>query len=218
MKRQWNAEEKLRFEREMLAAHAQYIAGVDEVGRGPLAGPVVCAAVILPLDEASLVEGVDDSKKVKESERERLAALIRERAVAYSVCEESAAAIDEINILEATKRCMKRCVEQLSVVPDVVFTDGNFRIGIDLPQLNIVKGDALSYSIGAASILAKAYRDALMCEYDAQCPQYGFAKHKGYGTKVHTDAIREYGLCEIHRKTFTKNFSAGRGNGAPQNT
>ena len=218
MKRQWNAEEKLRFEREMLAAHAQYIAGVDEVGRGPLAGPVVCAAVILPLDEASLVEGVDDSKKVKESERERLAALIRERAVAYSVCEESAAAIDEINILEATKRCMKRCVEQLSVVPDVVFTDGNFRIGINLPQLNIVKGDALSYSIGAASILAKVYRDVLMCEYDAQYPQYGFAKHKGYGTAAHIAAIREYGLCPIHRKTFTKNLSAGRGNGAPQNT
>ena len=206
MKRQWNAEEKLRFEREMLAAYAQYIAGVDEVGRGPLAGPVVCAAVILPLDEASLIEGVDDSKKVKESERERLAALIRERAIAYSVCEESAAAIDEINILEATKRCMKRCVEQLSVVPDVVFTDGNFRIGIDLPQLNIVKGDALSYCIGAASILAKVYRDALMCEYDKLYPQYGFAVHKGYGTKRHTDAIREYGLCEIHRRTFTKKF------------
>lgn len=218
MKKQWNAEEKLRFEREMLAAHAQYIAGVDEVGRGPLAGPVVCAAVILPLDEASLIEGVDDSKKVKESERERFAALIRERAVAYSVCEESAAAIDEINILEATKRCMKRCVEQLSVPPDVVFTDGNFRIAVDVPQLNIVKGDALSYSIGAASILAKVYRDALMCEYDKTYPQYGFAKHKGYGTAAHLAAIEEYGLCPIHRKTFTKKLSAGRGSGAPQST
>ena len=218
MKKQWNAEEKLRFEREMLAAHARYIAGVDEVGRGPLAGPVVCAAVILPLDEGSLIEGIDDSKKVKEGERERLAALIRERALAYAVCGESAAVIDEINILEATKRCMKRCVEQLAVVPDVVFTDGNFRIDTDLPQQNIVKGDALSYSIGAASILAKVYRDALMCEYDKLYPQYGFAKHKGYGTAAHIAAIGEYGLCEIHRRTFTKKLSAGQGSGAPQST
>ena len=208
MRREWNAEEKLRFEREMLAAHARYIAGVDEVGRGPLAGPVVCAAVILPLEDAALIEGVDDSKKVKESERERLAAFIRERAVAYAVCEESAAVIDEINILEATKRCMKRCVEQLAPPPDVVFTDGNFRIDIDIPQQNIIKGDALSYSIGAASILAKVYRDARMREYDAQYPQYGFAGHKGYGTAAHIAAIQEFGLCAIHRKTFTKKLSA----------
>ncbi len=218
MKRLWNAEEKLRFEREMLAAHAQTVAGVDEAGRGPLAGPVVCAAVIMPLEEGALIVGVDDSKKLKEAERERLAALIKARASAYAVCEESAAVIDEINILEATKRCMKRCVEQLSVSPDVVFTDGNFRIDIDIPQQNIVKGDALSYSIGAASILAKTYRDARMRAYDALYPQYGFAKHKGYGTAAHLAAIEEFGLCEIHRRTFTKKLSAGRENGGRQST
>lgn len=200
------AADKLFFEREMLSLGAEYVAGADEAGRGPLAGPVVCAAVILPLDRGALIDGIDDSKKLKEEERERLAALIRERAIAYKVCEESSETIDSINILEATRLCMKRAVEGLAVQPDVVFTDGNFRLQIDLPQQNIVRGDALSYTIGAASILAKVYRDALMCEYDKLYPQYGFAVHKGYGTKRHTDAIREYGLCEIHRRTFTKKF------------
>ena len=202
--------EKLVFEREMLNAGAKNIAGVDEVGRGPLAGPVVCAAVILPLSEDLLIEGVDDSKKLKEAERERLFSLISERAIAYCIAEVSEKEIDEINILEATKKCMKACVEGLSVEPDVVFTDGNFSIDTSIPQQNIVKGDALSYSIGAASILAKVYRDRLMCEMDKLYPEYGFAKHKGYGTKAHLDAIREYGLCEIHRRTFTKKFSEER--------
>ena len=194
--------DKLAYEREMLALGAEYIAGADEVGRGPLAGPVVCAAVIMPLGEGELIEGIDDSKKLKPEERERLAALIRERAIAYKVCEESSETIDSINILEATRLCMKRAVEGLSVQP----------------QQNIVRGDALSYTIGAASILAKVYRDALMCEYDKLYPQYGFAVHKGYGTKRHTDAIREYGLCKIHRRTFTKKFWEGAESGAPQNT
>ena len=208
--------DKLAYEREMLALGAESIAGADEVGRGPLAGPVVCAAVIMPLGEGELIEGIDDSKKLKPEERERLAALIRERAIAYKVCEESSETIDSINILEATRLCMKRAVEGLSVQPDVVFTDGNFRLQIDLPQQNIVRGDALSYTIGAASILAKVYRDALMCVYDKLYPQYGFAVHKGYGTKRHTDAIREYGLCKIHRRTFTKKFWEGAESGAPQ--
>ncbi len=210
--------DKLAFEREMLALGAEYIAGVDEAGRGPLAGPVVCAAVIMPLGEGELIEGVDDSKKIKESERERLAALIRERAVAYKICEADSETIDRINILEATKQCMKQCVEGLSVQPDVVFTDGNFKIGIRLPQQSIVKGDALSYSIGAASILAKAYRDGLMRELDKKYPQYGFAKHKGYGTKQHIEAIREHGLCEIHRRTFVKKLSAGPEKSGERNT
>lgn len=210
--------DKLAYEKEMLALGAEYIAGADEVGRGPLAGPVVCAAVIMPLGEGELIEGVDDSKRVREEERERLAALIRERAIAYKICEESSETIDRINILEATRLCMKRAVEGLSVPPDVVFTDGNFRLQIDLPQQNIVRGDALSYTIGAASILAKVYRDALMREYDKLYPQYGFALHKGYGTKRHIDAIREYGLCEIHRRTFTKKFSAEAENGGRPNT
>ena len=208
-----HAADKLFFEREMLSLGAEYVAGADEAGRGPLAGPVVCAAVILPLDRGALIDGIDDSKKLKAEERERLAALIRERALSYAVCEEDNEAIDRINILEATKLCMKRAVEALSPEPDVVLIDGNFRIAVSLPQQNIVKGDALSYSIGAASILAKVYRDHRMEELDALYPQYGFARHKGYGTKAHTDAIREYGLCKIHRRTFTKKFWADRESG-----
>ena len=217
-KRMKTERDKLAYEKELLVFGAEYIAGVDEVGRGPFAGPVVCAAVILPLDAENLIEGVDDSKKVKEERREQLAAVIRERAVAYKICEESPETIDEINILEATKRCMKRAVEGLSVQPDIVFVDGNFRIRIDLPQQNIVRGDALSYSIGAASILAKVYRDSLMREYDKQYPQYGFARHKGYGTAVHIRALKEFGPCPIHRKTFIKRILEERESGAPQNS
>ncbi len=210
--------DKLAYEKEMLALGAEYIAGVDEVGRGPFAGPVVCAAVVMPLDAENLIEGIDDSKKIKEERREQLAALICERAVAYKICEESPETIDEINILEATKRCMKRAVEGLSVQPDIVFVDGNFRINIELPQQYIVRGDALSYSIGAASILAKVYRDSLMREYDKQYPQYGFARHKGYGTAVHIRALKEFGPCPIHRKTFIKRILEERESGAPQNS
>ncbi len=209
--------DKFFFESEMLARGAQYIAGVDEVGRGPLAGPVVCAAVILPLGVRDRIDGVDDSKKLRESVRERLAEQIRARAIAYEICSIDAETIDRINILEATKRCMKQAVEKLSPQPNVVFTDGNFRLDIDLPQQNIVRGDALSYSIGAASILAKVYRDRWMCELDKQYPQYGFARNKGYGTKAHMEAISEYGICEIHRKTFLKKFLERTGSGAPRN-
>ncbi len=207
MKEEKSPIDKLFYEREMTQLGAQYIAGVDEVGRGPFAGPVVCAAVILPLEKTNLIEGIDDSKKLKEGERERLAELIRERAIAYKICEVDNKTIDRINILQATKLCMKQAVEGLAVEPDVVFVDGNFKIDISFPQQTLIKGDALSYSIGAASILAKVYRDRLMCEFDKIYPQYGFAKHKGYGTKMHRDAIREYGLCEIHRRTFIKNYS-----------
>ena len=207
MKEEKSPIDKLFYEREMTQLGAKYIAGVDEVGRGPFAGPVVCAAVILPLEKKNLIEGIDDSKKLKEGERERLAELIRERAIAYKICEVDNKTIDRINILQATKLCMKQAVEGLAVEPDVVFVDGNFKIDISFPQQTLIKGDALSYSIGAASILAKVYRDRLMCEFDKIYPQYGFAKHKGYGTKMHRDAIREYGLCEIHRRTFIKNYS-----------
>lgn len=207
MKKENSPIDKLFYEREMTELGAQYIAGVDEVGRGPFAGPVVCAAVILPLEKKNLIEGIDDSKKLKEGERERLAELIKERAIAYKICEVDNKTIDRINILQATKLCMKQAVEGLAVEPDVVFVDGNFKIDISMPQQTLIKGDALSYSIGAASILAKVYRDRLMCEFDKIYPQYGFAQHKGYGTKMHRDAIREYGLCEIHRRTFIKNRS-----------
>ena len=206
MKKVWNAEEKLQYERALQAIGNAYIAGVDEVGRGPLAGPVVCAAVIMPLEIAELIEGVDDSKKVSQKKRELLAKLIKEKAIAYTVYEVSEKIIDEINILEATKLGMKMALETLPIKPDVVLTDGNMTLDIPFPQASIVKGDALSYSIGAASIVAKVHRDAMMDEYAKQYPAYAFDSNKGYGTAAHIQAIKEQGLCPIHRRTFTKNF------------
>ena len=206
MKKIWNAEEKLKIERSLLEKGCRYIVGVDEVGRGPLAGPVVCAAVVMPFDEELLVVGVDDSKKLSEKKRETLSALIKERAISYAVYEVSEKIIDEINILEATKLGMKKAVEGLSVTPDIVLTDGNMTIDVPFPQHSVIGGDALSYSIGAASIIAKVYRDHLMDEYAKKYPAYAFEKNKGYGTAVHIQAIKEQGLCPIHRKTFTKKF------------
>lgn len=198
--------DKLQFEKLFLAEGKKYIVGVDEVGRGPLAGPVVTCAVIMPLDEASLVLGVDDSKKLSKKKREKLFDEIKEKAVAYCINEESAETIDEINILQATRLSMKKSVLGLNITPDIVLTDGNMTLDIPFPQQSIVKGDALSYSIGAASILAKVYRDRLMEEYAEEYPYYGFEKNAGYGTKAHIDGIKEHGLCKIHRRTFTKNF------------
>lgn len=206
MKKVWNAEEKLKIERAFLEKGCRYIVGVDEVGRGPLAGPVVCAAVIMPLDEEQLVVGVDDSKKLSEKKRETLSALLKERALFYTVYEVSEKIIDEINILEATKLGMKKAVEGLPITPDVVLTDGNMTLDIPFPQHSVIGGDALSYSIGAASIIAKVHRDHLMDEYAKEYPAYAFEKNKGYGTAVHIQAIKEQGLCPIHRRTFTKKF------------
>ena len=206
MKKVWNAEEKLKYERALQAKGAQYIAGVDEVGRGPLAGPVVCAAVIMPLDENELVVGVDDSKKLSEKKREELAEKIKEKALCYTIIEIDEKTIDEINILEATKLGMKRAIESLQIAPEMVLTDGNMTIDIPFKQQSVIHGDALSYSIGAASIVAKVYRDKLMDEYAKTYPAYAFDKNKGYGTSVHIQAIKEQGLCPIHRKTFTKKF------------
>ncbi len=206
MKKEWNAEEKLRYERALLAQGVRYIAGVDEVGRGPLAGPVVCAAVIMPLDEANILVGVDDSKKLSAKKREQLAEEIKKRALAYTIVEVSEKEIDEINILQATKLGMKKALETLNIPPDTVLTDGNMTLDISFPQRSVIHGDALSYSIGAASIIAKVYRDALMDEYAKEYPMYAFNSNKGYGTAAHIQAIKEYGLCPIHRRTFTKNF------------
>lgn len=208
MKKIWNAEEKLVYERALLAKGYQYIIGVDEVGRGPLAGPVVCAAVVMPLDLDSLVVGVDDSKKVSIKKRETLSEEIKKRAIAYTMVEVSEKIIDEINILEATKLGMKQAVEGLDIPKDkaVVLTDGNMTLDIVLPQHSVIHGDALSYSIGAASIIAKVHRDAMMDEYAKLYPQYKFEQNKGYGTAAHIQGIKEYGLCPIHRRTFTKNF------------
>lgn len=206
MKKIWNAEEKLQFERALQAKGVKYIAGVDEVGRGPLAGPVVCAAVIMPLEEAALVIGVDDSKKLSEKKREQLAEEIKSRALCYTIIEIDEKTIDEINILEATKLGMKKAIETLAIPPEIVLTDGNMTIDTHFPQHSVIHGDALSYSIGAASIIAKVYRDNLMDEFAKTYPQYAFDKNKGYGTAAHIQGIKEYGLCPIHRRTFTKNF------------
>ena len=206
MKKQWNAEEKLQYERALLSQGVKYIAGVDEVGRGPLAGPVVCAAVIMPLEEENLVIGVDDSKKLSEKKREQLAEEIKQKALCYTIIEIDEKTIDEINILEATRLGMKRAIETLAITPETVLTDGNMTIDIAHKQRSVIHGDALSYSIGAASIIAKVYRDKLMDEFAKEYPHYGFEKNKGYGTAAHIQGIKEHGLCPIHRRTFTKKF------------
>ena len=205
MKKIWNAEEKLSYEKALIAKGYRYIIGVDEVGRGPLAGPVVCAAVVMPLDENSLIVGVDDSKKLSAKKREQLAEEIKNRALCYQIVEIDEKQIDELNILQATRLGMKKAIESLPQ-GEVVLTDGNMTLDIALPQQSVVHGDALSYSIGAASIIAKVHRDNLMDEYAKTYPQYAFEKNKGYGTAEHIKGIKEYGLCPIHRRTFTKNF------------
>ena len=197
--------DNLEYERKYISQGKKFIAGVDEVGRGPLAGPVVCAAVVMPADD--IIDGVTDSKKLTAKRREELSALIREKAVAYSVFSVSEKEIDEINILQAVKKCMTGAVNGLKVKPDVVLCDG-LNIGLPFNAEYIVKGDFKSYTIGCASIVAKVYRDNLMTEYAKVFPEYGFEKHKGYGTKAHTDKIREIGPCSLHRKTFIKNFWA----------
>ena len=202
--------DELTYEREYFSRGYTAVAGVDEVGRGPLAGPVVCAAVILPLEEEKRIRGIDDSKKLSPKRRKELAERIKETARAYSIAEVDAQTIDEINILQATRLGMKRAIEGLGVPPDFVLTDGNMTLDILPPQRSIVKGDALVCSIGAASIIAKVYRDELMQKFAEEFPGYGFEKNVGYGTKQHISAIKEVGICRIHRRTFIKNFWDGR--------
>jgi len=195
--------DKLSYERKHIENGLKLVAGVDEVGRGPLAGPVVCCAVIMPLDD--IIEGVDDSKKLSEKKREQLAGIIKEKAIAYSIREISPEEIDKINILEAVKKCMTDAVNTLSVKPDITLVDG---VDTHLP-INaeyVIKGDMNSYTIGCASIVAKVYRDNLMKEMAKEFPEYAFEKHKGYGTKIHIEKIKEIGPCKLHRKTFIKNF------------
>ena len=218
MKRESCASDKLKIERELLSQGFKTIAGADDVGRGPLAGPVVCAAVVMPLKEIEIIQGVDDSKKLSPKKRELLAKLIRERALAYTVYEVNEKIIDEINILQATRLGMKNALESLKIVPDTVITDGNMTLDISFPQRSIVHGDALSYSIGAASIVAKVFRDALMEEYAKTYPAYGFERNKGYGTAEHIRAIKEHGICPIHRRTFVKKFWAGGEKNSPKST
>jgi ribonuclease HII len=193
------ADRLVEFDREYQKKYA-LIGGTDEAGRGPLAGPVCCAAVIMPLDEEKIVAGVDDSKKIPEKRREILYEIIIKNALYYSVAFVGHSEIDEINILNATKRGMLACYESLAVKPDIFLIDA-VRLNIENSE-SIVKGDAKSYNIACASILAKVSRDRLMREYDLKYPGYGFARHKGYGTAAHYEAIRELGITEIHRKTF----------------
>ena len=193
------------FEKAAVNSGFSCICGVDEAGRGPLAGPVCAAAVILP--EGAVIEGLDDSKKLTEKKRERLYDIIKKTAVAYSVAYGTLEEIETVNILEATYLAMNRAIEGLSVKPDFALIDGN-RVprGIKIPCETIVKGDSKSMSVAAASVLAKVTRDRLMLEYDKKYPEYNFKKHKGYGTKEHTELIKQYGPCEIHRLSFLKNI------------
>ena len=194
--------DKLKFEIEEELKGNFLIAGVDEVGRGPLAGPVCVAAVIMPLDD--LIDGVDDSKKLSEKKRNLLFEQIKEKAICYHIEMVDEETIDKINILEATKLCMKKAIEGLSLRPDVVLIDAISKLDTDVNLRGIIKGDALSYSIGCASILAKVTRDNLMVELAKEYPEYGFEKHKGYGTKVHIEALKEHGPCVHHRLSFLK--------------
>lgn len=183
----------------------QYICGIDEAGRGPLAGPVVVAAVIMPKD--SMIEGVNDSKKVSEKKREVLYEQIKQEAISYGIGIIEQETIDEINILNATKEGLTNAIKELEIKPNLILVDALTHINtLGIPYESIIKGDAKSYSIAAASILAKVTRDRIMRQWDEIYPQYGFEKHKGYGTKMHIDAIKEYGICPIHRKSFVKNF------------
>lgn len=179
------------------------VAGIDEAGRGPLAGPVVCACVIMPMQKDKIIDGINDSKQLSAKKREELYDKIVHAAISYSIVEVDEKTIDQINILQATKLGMKRALENLTVTPDIVLIDA-VKIQTDLPQDNIIKGDTLSYNIAAASILAKVYRDRLMEKYDKIYPEYNFAQHKGYGTKSHIEALKKYGKCGLHRESFIK--------------
>ena len=192
------------YEHQALTDGFSCVCGIDEAGRGPLAGPVCAAAVILPPD--AVIDGLNDSKKLTDKKRRALYDVITEQAVSFGIAFADEREIDEINILQAAFLAMRRAFAQLSVQPDVALIDGNRAPGLSCCERTIVHGDALSASVAAASILAKVTRDRLMEDYDAQYPQYGFAVHKGYGTQRHYAALREFGACPIHRQTFLRKF------------
>ena len=194
-----------KYENAARAKGFKAICGVDEAGRGPLAGPVCAAAVILPPD--CVIEGLNDSKKLSEKKREALFDVIKDKALAYSIAMASEKEIDEINILQATFLAMKRAVDLLSIKPDYILVDGNRDPLFGTDTELVVKGDSLSASIAAASVLAKVTRDRFMLEIDKKYPQYQFSKHKGYGTKLHYEMIAEYGISDVHRRTFLKKLT-----------
>ena len=194
-----------KFENEAKAEGFSVICGVDEAGRGPLAGPVCAAAVILP--DGLIIDGLNDSKKLTEKKREALYDVIKENAVAYSIAMADEKEIDEINILQATFLAMKRAVDGLDVKPDFVLVDGNRDPKLGIPTKTVIKGDALSASIAAASVLAKVTRDRFMLENSEKYPEYEFPKHKGYGTKLHYEMIEKYGISPVHRRSFLKKIT-----------
>ena len=194
-----------QIEEELYSSGVNLICGIDEAGRGPLAGPVVVGAVIMPRD--SMIEGVNDSKKVSEKKREKLFDIITEEAIAYGVGIIDQKEIDRINILNATKEGLTMAVKELNPKPDLIIVDALSKIDTEgIPYKSIIKGDAKCYSIACASIIAKVIRDRIMRQWDEVYPQYGFIKHKGYGTAAHIAAIKEYGLCPLHRLSFVKNI------------
>ena len=193
----------VEYDRALAERYGGYVAGIDEAGRGPLAGPVAVGCCIMPLDD--VIPGVNDSKKVTEAKREEFYAQIVRRAICWQVILADNERIDEINILNATKEAMIRCMEQIIVTPAVFAIDA-VKLENSIPVLPIIKGDATSYNIACASILAKVTRDRLMYEYDKTYPEYGFAAHKGYGTAAHIEALKRLGPCPIHRRSFIKNF------------
>ena len=193
------------FEKKLYEDGVKYIAGIDEAGRGPLAGPVVIGCAIMKPD--SFIEYVNDSKKVSETKREMLYEKITNEALAWSTGIVWQDEIDEINILNATKKALTLAIEGLEIKPDTILVDALDKIDTKgIPYISVIKGDAKIYSISAASIIAKVTRDRIMKEYDEVYPEYGFSGHKGYGTAKHIQAIKEHGICPLHRKTFTKNF------------
>lgn len=198
-------EKMLAFEKQARLEGFKFIAGVDEAGRGPLAGPVVAAAVIFP--EGVTIDGVNDSKKLSEAQREALFEKIKEKALTFGVQAIDEKCIDDINILNATKKAMFQAIQQLKPSADCILLDAVRLENIETRQVPIIKGDSLSFSIAAASILAKVTRDRLLREYDQLYPEYGFAIHKGYATPQHISAIKKFGLCPIHRLGFVKNFT-----------
>jgi len=192
------------FEHEKLSHGKRVICGVDEAGRGPLAGPVYAAAVILDMEDE--IDGLNDSKKLSALKRDRLYDEITHRALFWAVASRDNEVIDRINILQATMEAMKEAVESLGTEPDIVYVDGNRLPDISCPAEYVIHGDAISASIAAASIIAKVSRDRFMLEMDKKYPEYRFAQHKGYGTQLHYEMINKYGICEIHRRTFLKNI------------
>lgn len=193
----------LDYEKKYYEQGMKYVAGIDEAGRGPLAGPVAVAVVVMPI--SPVLDEVNDSKKLSEKKREKLYDQIIDLALDYHIELIDNKTIDEINILNATELGMQKCIQSLVVKPDIVLIDA-VKIDTHVPTDSIIHGDALSYNIACASILAKVTRDRLMCKLDEKYPEYNFKKHKGYGTKEHIEALKKYGKCEIHRDTFIKNF------------